>query len=88
MDNRQALLSRIVRGVLFPLVGQVSGEAEAALAAYSSRSAVAGDLYLQARHAQREAVTWDDQQRILRLYESAVASDSGFALARAPCPRG
>ncbi|NQU04914.1 MAG: tetratricopeptide repeat protein [Calditrichaeota bacterium] len=77
------LHGHLAKGVLFPIVGRVSGEAEASLAAFASTSSFASDLYLQARHAQRKAVTWDDQKQVLKLYESAISSDSSFALARA-----
>ena len=83
LEERHRLSSRLAKVVLYPIVGRVSGEAEASLAAFASASSMAGDLYLQARHAQREAVTWDDQKNALRLYESAIAADTSFALARA-----
>lgn len=77
------LLSQAARDVLFAVVGRVSGEDEAALAAFSSKSTFANDLYLQARHAQRKVVTWTEQQGVLKQYEAAVTADGNFALARA-----
>jgi len=82
-SERHNFHDRLVKGVLFPIVGRVSGEAEAAVAMYSSSSSLANDLYLQARHAQRKAITWDDQQNVLKLYESTIMADSSFALVRA-----
>ena len=83
VSNRLRLQELVARDVLYQVVGRVSGENEAALAAYSSSNTLANDLYLQARKAQREAVSWEDQQRVLKLYESVIELDSGFALARA-----
>lgn len=83
VGQHHRLHDRVVRDVLFPIVGRVSGEAEGALAAHSTTSSLAADLYLQARHAQREAVTWNDQRAALRLFESAIEADTAFALARA-----
>ena len=59
-DNRHLLHDKLAKAVLFSLVDRVSGPVEAALAINPSVSSYANDLYLKARHAQRQAVTWDD----------------------------
>ncbi|MCF7809957.1 tetratricopeptide repeat protein [bacterium] len=83
IKERTRLYNRLAKTVLFNIVGRVSGEDEAALAVFSSVNEISNDLYLQARHAQRKAITWNDQQEVLKLYEAAVSADSNFALARA-----
>jgi tetratricopeptide (TPR) repeat protein len=81
--DRFNILLKASQDILFQIVGRVSGEAKAALAAHSSSNLMANDLYLQARQAQRKAVSWADQQQVIKLFESAVTADSNFALARA-----
>jgi len=81
--ERFSLLSKVSQDLLFQIVGRVSGESKAALAAHSSSNIIANDLYLQARQAQRQAVSWNEQTQMIKLYESAVSADSSFALARA-----
>ncbi len=82
-EQRMSLQDKIARDMLFPIVGRISGEAEASLALHTPANQVASDFYLQARHAQRNATSWSDYQNMLRLYESAVQADSQFALAHA-----
>jgi len=65
------------------LLGRVSGEAEAVLAAFTKTNEIARDLFLRARHNERSAQTWDDVQTTIRLYKQAVFHDSLFVLARA-----
>ncbi len=71
------------REVLYQIVGRVTGEVEASLAGFASSNPTANDMYLQAKHAQRDAISWHDNKRVLRLYESVVEIDSLFALGRA-----
>jgi tetratricopeptide (TPR) repeat protein/TolB-like protein len=81
--ERFNLLSEASQDILFQIVGRVSGEAKAALAAHSSLNVIANDLYLHARQAQRKAISYEDQLQVIRLYETAITTDGNFALARA-----
>ncbi len=82
-ENRMQLQDKIARDMLFPIVGRISGETEASLALHAPSNPVAADFFLQARHAERNAYSWEDYQNVIRLYESAVQADSQFALAHA-----
>jgi len=77
------LNKRVARSILFPIVGRVSGEAEAALAAFASTSSYASDLYMKALQASRKAQTWDEIQASIRLFEATVKADTNFAIAHA-----
>ena len=82
-NETRDLNKRVARSILFPIVGRVSGEAEAALAAFSSTSSYATDLYMKALQASRKAQTWDEVQASLRLFEATVKADTNFAIAHA-----